>query len=196
MLTMQTILKCQHANIKSVVVCVTGVTLWLDIHWLHYMLTAPLTFCLIKKSTPIWMMDTELNLEVSAPCDGSMGSRSHISCIMWREKGLWELTDKITVEDLMPECMFGNILDLNLIWTGNLIILKWLWGTFQSLRNSPVISSDDYKWPVTANETIREKTAINSYIVVNARAQVWSHINHMEIQIPDQDPSCGHSLPK
>ena len=44
-------------------------------------------------------------------------------------------------EDLLSECLFGSILDLNLMWIGNLIILKWL-RNIQEFMNQ----SCDFLW--------------------------------------------------
>lgn len=53
----------------------------------------------------------------------------------------------------------------------------------------PCDSSDDYKFPVTANEALSEKTAIS----INACARVGSHITYKYYLIAI-DPSYGFSL--
>lgn len=60
-------------------------------------------------------------------------------------------------------------------------------------------SADDYKRPVTANETISEKTILFylfqfiSYVyivIINACAQVQSHKSHINT-LSHRNPSCG-----
>ena len=75
-------------------------------------------------------------------------------------------------------------------WNASLGHLKVEQQTPVAQHHDSCDSSDDYKWPVTANETISFNTAISLY--------AWSHMKSNRNTLAHHDSSCSvyNSLPK